>query len=177
MGNPMQVDVFDLAKRGGSCEGTLGLDRLPRLAASQSPQPAEPQPPAPVRFRYEGFLDERRRPSAQLTLDGEIDLSCDRCGKPIRWTLRVDARYFFVHGEAELARLPVDESDEEPLLGSTRFDLQALIEDEAILALPMSPRHEACDLQVPLPTSVAAPEEGARPTPFAQLQKLKSRHS
>ncbi len=175
--NPMQVDVFELAKRGGSREGRLGLADLPRLAASQAPQAAEPHPPAPIEFRFEGFTDERRRPSAHLSLHGEIDLPCDRCGKPIRWTVRVDARYFFVRGEDELARLPVDESEEEPLLGSTRFDLHELIEDEAILALPMSPRHDACDLAVPLPAPDEPPAEAVRPNPFAQLQKLKPRPS
>jgi uncharacterized protein len=175
--NPMQVDVFELAKRGGAREGTIELAELPRLAASQATQAAEPAPPEPMQFRFDGFMDGRRRPSAQLSLHGHIDLACDRCGKPIRWTLRADARYFFVHSEAELARLPVDEADEEPLLGSARFDLRELIEDEAILALPMSPRHDACDLDAALPAPDDAPQERVRPHPFAQLQKLKSRPS
>ncbi len=173
----MQVDVFELAKRSGSREGTLSLADLPRLAESQAPQPAALQPLQPIHFRFAGFVDERRRPGAQLGLQGEIDLTCDRCGKPIRWTVHADARYFFVHSESELARLPVEESEEEPLLGSTRFDLHELIEDEAILALPMSPRHDACDPEVALPAPDDALEGPARPNPFAQLKKLKSRPS
>lgn len=172
----LQVDVFELAKRGQSRSGELPLAVLPRLAQSQATTAASLVPPRPLAFRLEGFVDELRRPSARLALDGEIDLLCDRCAKPLRWLLRTQAHYFFVHSEDELARLPVDEAEEEPLLGATCFDLRGLIEDEAILALPMSPRHADCALEQPLPA--AAPEDGRpteRPSPFAQLEKLKSR--
>jgi uncharacterized protein len=179
--NAMQLDVFELAKRGQVREGALEMAALPRLSQSQAGQPAEPAPPALIEFRFEGFLDEQRRPSAQLALRGEIDLACDRCGKPLRWPLATDARYFFVHSEDELGRLPVDDSEEEPLLGSARFDLHALIEDEAILALPMSPRHASCEIAVDLSAGLSAadipPAEPERPHPFAQLEKLKSRRN
>ena len=76
--------------------------------------------------------------------------------------------------EQELARIPDDESEDEPLLGSERFDLHELLEDEAILALPISPRHADCAAPAP-----AAPDAGAeatgRPHPFASLASLKSR--
>lgn len=168
--------MFELAKRGQTRVGELALAVLPRLAQSQAATAASHEPPRPLAFRLEGFLDERRRPSARLAIDGEIDLVCDRCAKPLRWRLQAQAHYFFVHSEDELARLPVDEAEEEPLLGATRFDLRGLIEDEAILALPMSPRHADCTLALPVPAAAReddhAPE---RPSPFAQLEKLKSR--
>lgn len=172
----LHLDVFELAKRGETHTGELALVALPRLAQSQGAAAALAEPPRPLAFRLEGFMDDRRRPSARLALDGEIDLMCDRCARPLRWRLQTVARYFFVHSEDELARLPVDEAEEEPLLGATRFDLRGLIEDEAILALPMSPRHPDCAPDVPLPAAAReddpAPE---RPRSFAQLQKLKSR--
>jgi uncharacterized protein len=40
--------------------------------------------------------------------------------------------------------LPIDDAPDEPLLGSRRFDVAALVEEQAILALPISPRHAAC---------------------------------
>jgi uncharacterized protein len=175
-GNPLQVDVFELAKRGETRAGELALAVLPRLAQSQASAAAAAEPLQPVMFVLEGFMDERRRPSARLALDGEIDLVCDRCAKPLRWRLQSQARYFFVRSEDELARLPVDEAEEEPLLGATRFDLRGLVEDEAILALPMSPRHVDCELEVPLPAAQSKDEPAPeRPSPFAQLEKLKSR--
>ncbi len=180
--NAMQVDVFDLAEGGQVRAGEVRLDALPRLAQSQLPQAALATPLRPIAFRFEGFVDDLRRPSAHLSLNGEIDLGCDRCGKPLRWSLATQARYFFVRTETELGNLPVDEAEEEPLLGSTRFDLRELIEDEAILALPMSPRHDACEPDLALaPTAVAAAgaskDAPERPHPFAQLEKLKSRRN
>jgi uncharacterized protein len=172
---PLHLDVFELAKRGETRAGALPLAALPRLVESQSPVAAAGEPLRPLMFQLEGFMDERRRPSARLALDGEIDLVCDRCGKPLRWQLQTEVHYFFVHSEDELARLPVDDAEEEPLLGSTRFDLRGLIEDETILALPMSPRHSDCAPLADLPVAPAPDPEPDRPSPFAQLEKLKSR--
>jgi uncharacterized protein len=172
---PLHLDVFELAKRGETRTGELALAALPRLAQSQGAAAADAEPPRPLAFRLEGFMDERRRPSARLAIDGEIDLVCDRCAKPLRWRLQTEARYYFVHSEDELARLPVDEAEEEPLLGATRFDLRGLIEDEAILALPMSPRHPDCAPAVDVPRLRAEESAPDRPHPFAQLEKLKSR--
>jgi uncharacterized protein len=68
----------------------------------------------------------------------------------------------------------VDESEDEPLLGSERFDLYELLEDEAILALPISPRHADCAAP-----ALATPDMGLdaddKPHPFAALAQLKSR--
>ncbi len=172
------VDVFELAKRGEERAGELALFDLPRLAQSQSAQATDERHPLqPLRFRMRGFVDERRRPSAVLTLDAEIDLQCDRCGKPLRWALASETRYFFVQTEDQLARLPVDDAEEEPLVGSAQFDLHGLIEDEAILALPMSPRHADCELEGGLPAAagLADEEPPERPHPFAALEKLKPR--
>ena len=171
-----RVDVFDLAKQSVAVSGQVELADLPRLAEGQSPQPAADRAVAPLRYELRGFVDERRRPAAVLRFSGEIDLVCDRCGAPLRWPLQGESRYFFVHTEDELARLPVDEADEEPLLGSPRFDLAALLEDEGILALPMSPRHEDCQQQVVLPPS-AHEQQPDKPNPFAQLSQLKARRS
>lgn len=151
--------------------GRIALDRLPRLRQSQA---AGACSPAAVDYRLEGFVDERGRPSARLHLSGAIDLQCDRCGAPLRWTLQSAARYYFVADERELARLPVEDTEEEPLLGSARFDLHGLVEDEAILALPMSPRHAACE-PPPAPAQVEPSPATEAAHPFAQLEKLRSR--
>lgn len=168
------VDVFELARTGGRAAGEVAIAALPRLRASLASERGA------VEAALVGRTDAQRRPAAVLEFTGEVDLICDRCSAALPWPLQGRASYWFVRGEDELARIPVDEADDEPLLGSTRFDLHALVEDELLLALPMSPRHSTCS-----PTAVAAlpdrpaqpaeqpAEQPAKPRPFAVLAGLK----
>jgi uncharacterized protein len=101
---------------------------------------------------------------------------------PVLLPVSLQSSFFFVQTEAELARIPVDDTDDEPLLGSRRFDLDELVEDELILALPISPRHADCRSTAGASDGdageggVTAPDLGdGRPSPFAVLAGLKPR--
>ncbi len=78
--------------------------------------------------------------------------------------------FYFVATEADLAAIAIDDAPEEALLGSTHFDLAGLIEDEAILQLPISPRHARCAPRAPAGRGDPAAATG-RPQPFAGLRE------
>jgi uncharacterized protein len=159
------VDVFELARSGAAAPGVVAIKDLPRLAEGLAADGGD------LQYELRGFLDEQARPSAMLTVRGPVLLECDRCGEPASVDLDTAAQFFFVSSEAELHRAPIDESDTDALIGSTQFDLLQLVEDEAILALPLSPRHLQCQ-----PASAEAPDEmPARASPFAALGQLKVR--
>lgn len=149
-------DVWTLARTACTLAGELRLADLPRLGAELCDTAGA------LRYRFDGRIDARGRPAARLEVEGSLRMLCDRCGAPIDMPVHERAEFFFVAGEAELARLPVEDTPEEALLGSPRFDVAALVEDQAILALPISPRHERC----------AAPAaSGDRPAPAAETQR------
>lgn len=162
------LDVFELARTRGAVGGRVPLGELTRLAASLSSSEGD------LVYEVLGQVDDRGRPAAHLRLRGALRLVCDRCGDALPFELDASAQFYFVRSEQELARIPVEDSPEEPLLGSTRFDLLALVEDEAILALPISPRHVTCEGEAAsAPASSDAASE--RPHPFASLAQLKPR--
>lgn len=169
----LSIDVFELARVGGEVVGALSLADLHRMLPSLASGEGE------VTFRYVGLMDEQGRPAGTLTVSATVQLDCDRCTKPVAVPLFSEARYYFVATAAELGRIPVDEVDEEPLLGSKRFDLATLIEDDAILALPMSPRHTACNSESAALLGPAGGDGQAqeRPRPFAALSQLKPRRT
>lgn len=157
-------DVWDLARRGASLDGEVALAGLPRLAAQLADAGGS------LRYRFGGFVDDRGRPSARLEVDGVVSARCDRCGGPVAVPIGERAAFFFVADEAALNALPIDEAEEEALLGSQRFDVFALIEDQAILALPISPRHDDCVG----PAADGGGESGNEAShPFAALAALK----
>jgi uncharacterized protein len=157
------VDVFDFAAHARAVHGAVPIADLPRLVESLREATGE------LRYDFQGHTDAHGRPAATLRLRGGVVLTCDRCSGPLAHELAVEQRFFFVRDERELEALPVDpEADADPLVGSRSFDLAALVEDEAILALPMSPRHAACPAGT-APAKAAEP----KPHPFAALAALK----
>lgn len=157
------ADVFELARTGGAIEGSLSLAAAMRLRTGLRHDRGA------LAFRLEGRYDERGRPAALLHVRGELPLVCDRCRQALEMELDHRAAFFFVRSEAELARLPVTDEPDEPLVGSRRFDVLALVEDEAILCVPISPRHAHC-----APPPAAQPGEHERRSPFAVLAALRA---
>ena len=166
-GHPSRTcDVVELARQGQVIEGTLPVSELPRLAASVA------EPTGTLVYRILGRVDDRGRAGALLHLAGDLALSCQRCGRPLSFHLERDAAFRFVASEEELNALPLDDDDEaEAIVGGRSTDIAAWLEEEAILSLPLVPRHDDCH-----PMAAEAREEAtgsARPNPFAVLAQLK----
>jgi len=160
-------DVWDLARRGATMTGDLALAGLPRLAAQLADAEGS------LRYQLSGFVDDRGRPSARLEVDGTVNARCDRCSGPVMVPIAERAVFFFVADEAELNALPIVDTEEEPLLGTQRLEVSALVEDQAILALPISPRHADCVAPAGNGGEDAAGDEA--PRPFAALAAWKKR--
>jgi len=121
-----------------------------------------------VQCCLQGRIDERGRYGAVLHLEATLGLTCDRCGAVFDWPLEASTGFFFVADQAELDAIPVDAEGDEPLVGSRHFDLAELAEDQVILSLPISPRHERCQ------TVLATDSDRADlQRPFAGLEVLK----
>jgi uncharacterized protein len=113
-------------------------------------------------------------PWLHLAADTVVPLVCQRCLAPVQLPLAVDRWFRFAADEATAAA--EDESAEEDVLAVSRdFDLPALIEDELLMEIPVTPRHEVCP--EPARLSVADPDFDAageaRPNPFAVLGALR----
>jgi len=157
-------DVWELSRRRGSLQGQLALEDAPRLAEQLADTAGA------LSYRFVGLQDELGRPAAALEVTGRVLARCDNCGGPVEVPIDERASFYFVADEGELRNLPIDESSEEPLLGSVRFDVASLVEEQALLALPISPRHEHCAGAAP----AAASQEPAGQThrPFEALAAL-----
>jgi len=86
--------------------------------------------------------------------------------------LEAERSIFFVEGEDAAAALDA-ESEDDVLALTPALDLEALIEDELLPALPLIPRHGVCPEPLPRPF---IDEDGAAvpaDNPFAALAALK----
>lgn len=165
--DPQRLDVVAFARAGGQLQGRWPLDGFKRLLQDAGA--------AGGRVVAWSAAGEHRAGAAgpdqtwlHLRADAEVEVPCQRCLQPMAVPLGVDRRFRFVADEAEAERLDAD-SEDDVLAIEPALDLQALVEDELILALPLVPRHEHCTL----PADAAADGDAAHP--FAGLAAWRRR--
>ena len=103
-----------------------------------------------------------------MTIDGEVGLICQRCLTPFRYPIVSEAVLVLARDEADADETEerLDDDSIDVIVGSTTQDLLQLVEDEALLSLPLSARHEVCPGDAP-----EIPQEKPD-SPFAVLKKL-----
>jgi uncharacterized protein len=123
-----------------------------------------------VTYEVVGRVDAEGHPGAVMKLSARLPLRCERCNAPMQFPLQREVPFRFVGDEQELNALPIEDVEVEEVVGSPAMALLPWIEDEAILSLPLVPRHDDCALPL-AGEPEAAPER--RPNPFAALARLK----
>jgi uncharacterized protein len=114
-------------------------------------------------------------PWLHLEADTTVPLTCQRCLAPVDVELAVD-RWFRFAPDEDTAAAEDEESEEDVLVASRDFDLHALIEDELLMEIPVTPRHDVCPDALPL-SATDHDFDGAgegKPNPFAVLGKLRN---
>jgi uncharacterized protein len=170
--DPRRLDVEAFAKDDVQLEGLWPLASLQRLVDSAHP---EAPPQGDVHWRVRGERRVVRGGASQTWLHlhatASLMLVCQRCLGRVDAALKVDRSFLFVAGESAAEQLDADQEDD--VLALTRsLDLQDLVEDELLLALPLVPRHEVCPAPLPVPNE-ALDEGEDQPHPFAALAALK----
>lgn len=161
---PERVEPLGLADVGRSFRGKLPVRCFERLAPLLHSNEGE------LAVRLEFRLDERRIRTVKGTVEGELNLVCQRCLNRLRFPVDLKFSLGVVSSEAEIDRLP---DGYEPLLVSGEsIPTRALVEDEVLLAIPAIPVHE--DGMGGCETGYRNPEIPEKENPFAVLKKLKS---
>ena len=174
--NPRRLDVERFARDNAELAGDWPLRELHRLVESAHPA-AMPGPSDMAAWQLRGEARGARGGQAQcwLHLSGQARLSlvCQRCLQPVEEAVASERSFLFVHGEEQAATLDADTEDD--VLAMTRtLDVQALLEDELLLSLPLVPRHEVCPEPLVAPSDLDDVDEAAdSPQPFAALAALK----
>lgn len=175
--NPKRLDVLAFALAGGQLSGEGTSGQFKRLQDECAPGTGDLEP---VSWHVRGEMRASGAGTAQpwlhLEAQGMLAVVCQRCLGPVQVPLSVDRWFRFVADEA--AAEAEDEGSEEDVLAlEPRPDLESLLEDELLMALPLVPMHEVC----PEPVVMSATESDApqpqdqepRKNPFAELARLK----
>lgn len=163
--NAFVIDAFEFCRLKESRSGEITIADLLRLAEESIDKTGV------VQWSLRGGSDKRGHLQLVLSISGALRLMCQRCLSPFLFNIASESVLVLAPDEGsadEIDALLADESVE-VVVGSRDFDIVRLVEDEALLNLPSSPRHEICPHE---PTKGNA-EEVERISPFSVLKKLK----
>jgi uncharacterized protein len=165
-----RLDVAAACAAGLSLAGDWPLAALDRLVDGELPGSTDAAVTWAAQFEQRPAPGSGPQRWLHVQCAASIRRECQRCLQAVVLPLAIDRSLRFVDDEATAAALDAD-SEEDVLVASRQFDLEALVEDELLLAMPLVPMHETC----PQPLTGPAPEvnEAPRAKPFAALAALK----
>ncbi len=159
-----QIVPSDFCKAEGVLEGVIPITGLERLASVCADTTGN------VTWKVIGSLDIYQKPRLLLSVSGDIRLVCQRCLDVMSFRLDTETEVVITFSESEADEVEFvleDDDRTEVVVSDGKVDVMDLIEDEALLALPLSPRHVAC------PDENVSRWKEKKDSPFAILEQLK----
>lgn len=158
------IDAFEFCRLNERAEGEFPVGELTRLSGETADHVGV------LKWVLVGGTGESGHPELTLAVSGPVNLICQRCLGAMSFD--VSSRSTLVlardEGAADAIEESLDDESVDVIAGSTTFDVVGLVEDEAMLALPVAPKHDACPAAA---TTGAATVE--KVSPFSVLKNLK----
>lgn len=166
MSGQLVIEPAKFARNGGELSGVVALSAMARLREML------PNDQGQVRYRIRGLVDARNRPALHLEVDAELAVACQRCLGAMRTTVASQRTVVFQSDANEFAPMDDEDESEDIVPEVQQLDVRQLIEEELLLSLPISPRHEEgkCEGDAS-PARETASEQ--RESPFAVLGSLR----
>ncbi len=156
------IDSLDFARNGKEISGEIATAELPRLLDLLDNSSGS------VNYRVRGGAGRDEKPFLSINVVGECQLRCQRCLGALDYALQLETRLMLCE-QSELDTQDDDEDEFDSILAEAQLDVLDLLEEEILLSLPISPRHEPGVCQAADGKDV---DKGAV-NPFAALAKFK----
>lgn len=122
-----------------------------------------------IEYELSGTVDPEGKLLLRLAISGKLYLKCQRCLGELAHDVDLVSDLLLIEDEKEFPGITEENDAVDCILAETEMDVLALLEEEIILKLPISPRHESGACSV----TGHAGDEVARSvfTPHAALKK------
>jgi uncharacterized protein len=137
---PIEVDPWRFCRDGQSWETRSEVAAFPRLAHEFTQ--------GTLFCRVVGRVDQRGSLSLQLSVSGEVELTCQRCLGSMPYKVEVERTLYLARNEAEMERLDALPDSDAIQAGET-LNLVDLVEDDVLLSLPLATMHAEGECPVP----------------------------
>ena len=159
------VDAFDFSRQKQERSGETAVAEMSRLSAELIDNSGV------LKWAVRGGVEVQGHPGLTLEVAGPVRLRCQRCLGPLEFDIDSSSVLILANDEAGADALEeqLDDDSLDVIPGSHTMDMAVMIEDEALLALPLSPRHDVC----PDSSAMDALKQDKPDSPFAVLKNLK----
>jgi uncharacterized protein len=146
------IDGLQFARDRDTVSGQLEIGAFPRLAESGCQS-------ATIRYTVRGGQDAEGHPCLAVEASGVLRLTCQRCLGALDFPVELSAALELATSEQAIAAA---EDDVDRVLATRAMGVASLVEDEVLLALPIAPMHERCEV-------ASASGDSSRGSRFAAL--------
>ena len=168
---PEIVEVKKFFSRQGHLTASLPLARFKRLEQYLIKVKANGSSEIEVDL---DFIHDEGRFVLEGTIQAALHLSCQRCLQGAEYNLSSDFRVQVIDGLQDKGDRELAQSELEVVLSvDGKLDLYELVEDEAILNLPLVVYHNESDCNQVLVDLNRAAQENIESKPFAELEVLR----
>lgn len=166
---PAHIILDKWADIGFLWQGDVHLDTLPRLAEElYTTDDIAPLHIVVRLYKENGIL------YLSYDIKGALPLTCLRCLSPLNHNITGSYRTALVTDERQLSMVDGDYIFIAELDTDGRLPIRDLLEDELLLALPISIHHNDCQMFVDSVGKI--PEDEPKTNPFAALATLKGKN-
>jgi len=164
---PITLDPYKSAQRRLLCQGYYELSGFQRLSAVSSMCSGH----IDVNVNFD--IDEQNLVKISGTGTTVITLTCQRCNELFEQAITIGFCFSPIKKAEQADELP-SYYDAIELDENGEVNLQNLVEDELLLAIPLIPKHEPKDCPAPQDSVWGKlPDDLEKPNPFDVLKKLK----
>jgi uncharacterized protein len=162
------IDAFEFCRLEERLEGETPVIDLKRLAAECV------NPSSSLRWSLVGGFNQLGYPQLIMSVAGGVSLLCQRCVTPFEFAFASQSLLLLAKSEEQADEIEEAIADDtiDVIVGSRTMSVMELVEDEALLALPLAPKHEVC----PGNAAVKELDEAKKPSPFAVLKNIKQKN-
>ena len=167
---PIEINPFRLVEQRQMLSGDFAVSQLSRIQSLLCSDEGQ------VQVKLEFDRDELGLAIIIGKVDVTLDLQCQRCLSCMPYELTFNIHVVLVKSEKHEARLQA--GHEVILVEDDRLFIRDFIEDELLLALPLSVMHEECEparplIEASLKDVIDETESEEKDNPFAALKDLK----
>lgn len=159
------LDVEELASRRAVLSGCVDPISMPRLLEVVTAAPGA------IAYRIEFARDASGRARMTGRAEGMLPLVCQRCLEKLDWYFDARFEFLVVGSEQEETN-----GQDAVVCSGGRTELEPMIEDELLLALPNAPVHASGVCEAPAVRAVGGRPSSRPSGPFSALHALLSSH-
>ncbi|WP_198156073.1 YceD family protein [Herbaspirillum autotrophicum] len=158
------IDAFEFSRLKERAQGAFAVSDLSRLSAESVDQSGT------ISWSVVGGSDKYGHLQLALSVSGTVNLVCQRCLNALPFEIASESVLLLARDDADADAIEqmLDNDAIDVIVGTSALDVGSLVEDEALLALPVAPKHDVCP-----DAGVSELLQAKKESPFSVLKNLK----